>query len=124
MKKIRCVLICLMLVSITCSVVSAVSVKKEVNVEPLDFNFLSRLNFNGKTSACLLRHYEFSRPVDFGIKWGFMHFSDAEITVGRQNYSGDGIIFMSHFLGKAMYNENNDHWTFDGFARCCFIKEL
>lgn len=123
-KKAMIVLMCLMLVIITTSVASAMIDKEEISVDTVNSGFLCRLKFNGKTGACFIRHFEFSRPVDCGIKWGFMQFSDAEIEFGRHSYSGDGIIFLSHFLGKTDYNEQNEHWTFDGIARGCFVKEL
>ena len=124
MKKIVIVLICFMLACMATFVVSSISVKKDLDVEPLDAGFFCRLSFDGKTGACLIRHFEFSRPVESGIKWGFMQFSDAEISFGRHSYSGDGIMYLSHFLGKTSYNEDTEHWTFDGFARCCLVKEL
>ena len=123
LKKGINIVFCLMLVSTLLPLVSAVETEDD-GVESCDYGFLCRLRFNGKTGACFIRHFEFNRPVDCGIKWGFMQFSDAEIEFGRYTYSGDGIIFLSHFLGKTAYNEQNEHWTFDGIARGCFVKEL
>jgi len=122
-KKVVIVLMCLMLVNITFSIASAMTENEEQkdNVYTVNSGFLCRLKFNGKTGMCFIRHFGFSRPVQLGIKWGFFQFSDAVIDIGKTHYEGDGIIFLSHYLGKSEYNQENEHWTYDGIVRACFV---
>jgi len=89
--------------------------------KPHSAGIFNRISFDGKTGTCLLKHLNLQREGVFGIKWGFMAYSEAIIDIGSRHYVGDGIILLNHFRGTAEYNQTTEHWALEGFARFCFV---